>query len=110
MASKRKASDDFENRFFDLLEGTIEGIDKKTDKISDEQQRQRGMLSTVNERLGRLERKVFPKPNSTSRQDLPVWYRDPQLIKLFTYIVASFILLLIIIASLRGIKLPGIFG
>lgn len=110
MASKRKPTNDFENRFFDLLEGTIEGIDKKTDKIASEQQEQRGMLNGVTQRLDRLERKVFPNISPANRSNLPPWYRDPQLIKLFTFVVATLFLLLVIIASLRGIKLPGVFG
>lgn len=117
MASRhKKTENDFENRFFDLLETTIEGVDKKVDKIdaaqakqAESQRRLEDTQKTVSHRLGRLERKVFPNTPSTVQQLAPFW-RDPAIIKLFTLIAAAIFVFLVIIAGLRGYKIPFLGG
>lgn len=94
-ATHRKQNDELESQLLSLLKGTIGGMDKKIDRID--------------RRTRKLENAVFPNVPQTVQQ-LPAWYRDPAIIKLLTFVVAGLVLLLVIIASLRGIKLPGIFG
>lgn len=94
MATRKKQNEELESQLLGLLKGTIGGMDKKIAKNT--------------RRIDILEDEVFPKQPQNVQQ-LPSWWRDPALIKLFTLIVGAAILILFIIASLKGIKLPGIF-
>lgn len=104
----KKKSGDFENRFFDLLEGTIEGIDKKVDRLSEDTKNNTTGINKVATRIGRLENVVFPE-QILSTKDLPAWYRDPAVIKLLTLVAGAVVLLISLIAALFGAKLPGVF-
>lgn len=123
MSAAKKTPSDFEDRFFDLLENTIKGIDKKVDKISDDQatnsaetrkvynqvMRQDERIKQLEKIVKALNKAVFPE-HIAQPSDLPAWYRDPNLIKLFSLIFGAIILLVALFAGLKGIKLPGIFG
>lgn len=91
--SKKKQNEELESQLLGLLKGTIGGMDKKIDRID--------------KRIGRLENAVFP--NVAPQEPLPPWYRDTALLKLLTLVVAALIIVLTIIASLHGIRLPS-FG
>jgi len=94
MAPKtKKQNEELESQLLNLLKGTIGGMDKKIDRID--------------RRISKLENAVFPA--AVPSVPLPPWYRDTQLLKLLTLLVAALIIVLTIIASLHGIKLPS-FG
>lgn len=88
----KKQNEELESQLLGLLKGTIGGMDKKIDRID--------------KRTSRLENAVFP--NIAPAEPLPPWYRDTALLKLLSLVVAALIVVLTIIASLHGIKLPSI--
>lgn len=93
MSPKRRSKNDLENQLLGLLENTMGGMDGKIDRLD--------------RRVGKLEDEIFPKIIKPSQ--LPPWYRDPAIIKLLTLVVGAVLVVLFIVAALKGIKLPGIF-
>lgn len=90
MANRKRTPNNFEDRFFDLLEGTINGIDEKVDKLALGQ-------DVTNSRLDKLERRVFK-----TRSPIP-WYSDRVLLYLA---LGSIFLFISIVAASRGIGVP----
>lgn len=117
MAATRKKSGNFEDRFFDLLESTIEAIDKKVDQNSNdikdslsEIKKKSDTIRRLSDRVKKLEEKVFEQSApATSTKELPAWYRDQNIIKLATYIIGFLVLVATIYAGLKGIPVrpPG---
>lgn len=93
---------DFENRYFNALDQRFDSLDKS---IAANTKATEEGFKAVNGRLNRVEKKVFPEQPQTIQQLPPIW-KNPELIKLFTYIVAFFLVAAVIYASLKGIKLP----
>jgi len=98
---------DFEDRFFTLLEGTIQGIDKKVDKLGSSLQDNTNETRKINSRVAKLENTVFPSQTQQTAQDLPSWWRDPNIIKLLSLVFGAIIIILTLYAALKGIKVPG---
>lgn len=98
---------DFEDRFFTLLEGTIQGIDHKVDQLGNDLKVNTNETRKINSRVAKLENTVFPTAPTQTVKDLPTWWRDPNIIKLLSLVFAAIIIILTLFAALKGIKLPG---
>lgn len=100
-AAARKKPEDFEGRYFDMVEASMEGMDKKIDRLD-------GTVTSLTKKVGKLENEVFPNQPQNAK-DLPKWYRDPAVIKLLTLVAGAIILITSLAAALLGKSLPGIF-
>ena len=104
------AENDFEKRYFDQMEGNFNEIKGGIREVKDETKSITGHVSKINKRLIKVENRVFPPAQQETVSQLPPLWRDPQVIKLLTFITVALIILLIIYAGIRGIELPkGIF-
>jgi hypothetical protein len=120
MSPSKKDTSDYENRFFSLLQDTIEGIDNKVDKLStdvrDVGEAERKTSTQVfrlsdrveanRVRLDVLERAI-PDKTVASVKELPHWWRDPSVIKLLSLVVGAIIVIVSLYAGLKGIKVPS---
>lgn len=107
-AASRKPPQDFEGRYFDLVESAMEGMDKKIDRIDAKQTSTENNVNRLNTKVNRLENEVFPNQAKTIK-DLPAWYRDPAIIKLLTLVFGAIILVVSLIGALFGKSLPSVF-
>lgn len=101
MAAKQE---DFEGRYFDQLDRRFDSVDAS---IAHNTKATEKGFRDINSRLTKVENKVFPARRETAGS-LPPVLRDPQVLKLLSSIVLFLILLAVIYAALRGIKLPSL--
>jgi hypothetical protein len=118
MSPNKKDTSDYENRFFSLLQDTIEGIDSKVDKLSTDVRDFKEEQNALSTRVVRLNDKVDVNSikigiledgskMATSVKDLPHWWRDPSVIKLLSLVVGAVIVIVSLYAGLKGIKVPS---
>lgn len=99
------AKKDFEQRYFDQLEENAKAIRGDIASLSKEVQKVGSTTNSIDKRLIKVEDKVFPAQKETVSQ-LPSPWRDPQVLKLLSYIAIAIVVGLIIFAGLKGIALP----
>ncbi len=85
---------------FDDIKGDIK-------EVRDELRSNTNETRKINGRLSKVEDKVFPGKPATPDK-LPPFYKDPALIKLLTLIATAIVVLLLLVASFRGVKIPGL--
>lgn len=106
MARKQTQDDHYFEKY---LDENFKDIKSDIREVKNEVLQVKNHAKTTNDRVGKLEDKVFPKPKETVQQLPPIW-RDPQIIKLLTYFIIFGIVVAVIYAGLRGFALPkGIF-
>lgn len=87
-----------------------DGFKDLKDDISEVKGEVKEFRKEFNGRIKKVERKVFPDVPQTVQQ-LPPFYRDPQIVKLLIYLALALLVGLIVFAGLKGIALPkGILG
>lgn len=102
MADNQNQPSPYEDRFFDLLAETLRGLDNDIKDVDKRQSRDlKALKAEFNKRLGDIETTLNTKPTKPNGI-LPEWV-DPKLVGIA---VACLFLLLSIIASFRGVKLP----
>jgi uncharacterized membrane protein len=99
------AKNDFEKRYFDQIDGGFKDIKEDIKEVRDELHANTTETRRISSRVTKLETRVFPGVPETM-QKLPPFWRDPQIIKLFTYVTVAVVILLAIFAGLSGISLP----
>lgn len=106
MAGKHTTDDHYFEKY---LDENFKDIKSDIKEVKNEVVQVKNHAKTTNDRIVRIEDKVFPKEKETVSQLPPIW-RDPHVIKLLTYFVIFCIILLVIYAGLKGYALPkGIF-
>lgn len=99
MAGKDKNDNDFESRFFDLLEGVIKGIDQKVDA-------QAGDIKAIWKAFGRFENKLKlldAKLTAMPKESIFTKLGNNKLLYLALLCVLVFLLIL---AQYAGVKVP----
>lgn len=96
MPGRKSSPNDFESRYFDLiqdgfnrLEGKVDANTKLTEATHEQAQRTNG-------RVDKLEKEVFGK---IKPQDLPEWWRDPKIISILFNV--SLVILVLVVAATK---------
>lgn len=101
----RKSAND---RLYDLFEDNFQSLGENLERVQKELQSNTRKtdkgFEQINGRIQKIEKKVFPD-EPTKVSELPPWYRDTKIIKLFTYIALAF---LILVAAAVGFDLTGL--
>jgi Mg2+ and Co2+ transporter CorA len=107
--SPKGNNNDFEKRYLDSVDNGFkdlkDDIKELRGQVRSEAKTITKSVDAIDERVGKIENKVFPAQDETIKQ-LPPFWRDPQVIKLLTFIAVFFIIIAIIVAGLWGIALP----
>lgn len=98
---KQTRTKTFEERYFDQLEKSFNEANEKVDENS---KAMRAGFNQVNQRIGRIEKKVFAEVQPTPAQ-LPAFYRDPAIQRILIYIAAGIVLLLL---TAKGIDIQKV--
>lgn len=91
---------DFESRFFDMLQGSVEEVRGDIKRLSGKVDQNTKMTSSISHRVDKLDGKVFgKKPNSLANI-----FGDKQIVAAFSFALLVFFLIL---ASVLHVKVPN---
>lgn len=106
----------FEERYFDQLQEGFNELKKEvrdntalTNKVLDQAKKTNGRVTKAEADINKLNNSVFPKRPKSSRDLPPIW-QNKQLIMLATFVFGFLFVTAILVATFKGIKIPGING